>query len=69
VTPDGPADKAGVKDGDVIVEFDGKPVEDPTQLIVDIRSMNPGDKVSMTVKRGSGTEELTITLGSDSSSE
>jgi putative serine protease PepD len=69
VTPGGPADKAGVQDGDIIVEFNGRPVDDATALIVDIRSMNPGDSVDMTVRRGSGTQELTITLGSDSSSE
>ncbi len=41
---------------------------DATSLIVDIRSMKPGDEVSISVQRGSGTEDLTITLGSDSSS-
>ena len=64
----GPAADAGMQGGDVIVEFNGKPVEDSTQLIVDIRAMQPGDKVTMQVQRGGGTEELTVTLGSDSSS-
>ena len=68
VTAGGPGEKAGLEDGDVIVEFDGKPVADSTQLIVDIRAKNPGDTVKLTVKRGSGTEEVTLTLGSDSSS-
>ncbi len=57
-----------MKAGDIIVEFDGEPVTDSTALIVDIRSRKPGDEVEMTVQRGSDTEELTITLGSDSSS-
>ncbi|HSO05270.1 MAG TPA: trypsin-like peptidase domain-containing protein [Candidatus Limnocylindrales bacterium] len=68
VTPGGPAEAAGLEAGDVIVEFDGTPVTDATALIVDIRSMQPGDEVSISVQRGSGTEDLTITLGSDSSS-
>jgi putative serine protease PepD len=68
VTAGGPADEAGLAAGDVIVEFDGRTVEDATQLIVDIRSMSPGDAVPVTVQRGSDTVELTITLGSDSSS-
>ena len=68
VSPGGPAEAAGLQDGDVIVEFDGKAVSDSTQLIVDIRSMQPGDEVSITVQRGGSTEDLTITLGSDSSS-
>ncbi len=57
-----------MQSGDVIVEFDGKPISDSTTLIVDIRSMQPGDQVSMKVTRGAGTEDLEITLGSDSSS-
>ncbi len=68
VTPGGPAEAAGLEAGDVIVEFDGQPVTDATSLIVDIRSMQPGDKVAIAVQRGSGSEDLTITLGSDSSS-
>jgi putative serine protease PepD len=68
VTAGGPADEAGLQAGDVIVEFDGRTVEDATQLIVDIRSMSPGDTVPITVQRGSENVELTITLGSDSSS-
>ena len=68
VTPGGPAEAAGVKAGDTLVEFAGEPVTDATALIVDIRSRKPGDEVEMTVQRGSDTEELTITLGSDSSS-
>jgi putative serine protease PepD len=68
VTAGGPAEAAGLEAGDIIVEFDGQPVTDATSLIVDIRSMKPGDKVALSVKRGSSTEDLTITLGSDSSS-
>jgi putative serine protease PepD len=68
VDPGGPAAAAGMQDGDVIVEYNGKPVEDSTQLIVDIRAMKPGEKVAIKVQRGGGTEELTVTLGSDSSS-
>ena len=68
VTAGSPAEEAGFQDGDVIVEFNGKPVADSTELIVDIRSMNPGDTVEVKVQRGSGTETLKVTLGSDSSS-
>ncbi len=68
ITPDGPAEAAGLEAGDIIVEFDGKPVTDATSLIVDIRSMKPGDDVAISVQRGSGTQDLTLTLGSDSSS-
>ncbi len=68
VSSGGPADGAGLESGDIIVEFDGEAVTDPTGLIVDIRAMQPGDEVSITVQRGGSTEEFTLTLGSDSSS-
>jgi putative serine protease PepD len=68
VTPGGPSEAAGLETGDVIVEFDGQPVDDATSLIVDIRSMKPGDEVAISVQRGGSTQDLTITLGSDSSS-
>ncbi len=68
VTAGGPAEAAGLEAGDVIVEFDGEPVADATSLIVDIRSMQPGDEVALSVQRGGSTEDVTITLGSDSSS-
>ena len=68
VTDGGPADDAGMRDGDVIVEFDGRPIDDATQLIVAIRAKSAGDEVQVKVQRGSGTEDLAITLGSDSSS-
>ena len=68
VTPGGPSEAAGLEAGDIIVEFDGQPVTDATALIVDIRSKQPGDEVSLTVQRDGSTQDLTLTLGSDSSS-
>ncbi|GAA4720362.1 hypothetical protein GCM10025782_17280 [Pedococcus ginsenosidimutans] len=68
VTPDGPAGKAGIKPGDVIVEFDGKPVNDPDDLVVAIRAKSVGDKVSMKVRRGSETISVTVTLTGTSGS-
>jgi putative serine protease PepD len=68
VTPGGPAADAGIEDGDVVTSFDGEPVEDATSLIVEIRSLRPGDTVPVVVERGGREVELDITLGSDSSS-
>ena len=68
VVEGGPADEAGIKAGDIITEFDGRPVANSTELIVAIRAKNPGDKVEVTVKRGDDTRTFTVTLGSDSSS-
>ena len=51
VTPEGPAGKAGVQPGDVIVEFDGRRVTDPDDLVVAIRAKSVGDEVTMKVRR------------------
>jgi len=68
VTAGSPAADAGMQDGDVIVKFDGQTITDSTDLVVKIRAKQPGDKVTVTVQRGSSTEDLTVALGSDSSS-
>jgi putative serine protease PepD len=68
VDPGGPAGKAGVKAGDVIVEFDGRKVNDADDLVVAIRAKNVGDRVSMKVRRGSETISVTLTLAGKSGS-
>jgi putative serine protease PepD len=64
VTPGGPADKAGIKKGDVIVKIDGNSVTTPSELIVNIRDHQPGDVVTLTVKNSNGsTTDVKVTLG------
>ena len=62
VTSGGPAAKAGVKPGDVIVGFEGKRVRTPDQLIVSIRSRAVGDTVTLTVQRAGRQFDLKMTL-------
>ncbi|GAA3610709.1 hypothetical protein GCM10022199_13110 [Marihabitans asiaticum] len=62
VVPDGPADQAGVRPGDVIVEMDGQRISSNDQLIVRIRSKAVGDEVELTVDRGGKETQLTMTL-------
>lgn len=67
VTPDSPADKAGLKAGDVVVELDGKPVTDLYSYTDALYARAPGDVIAVTVLRGgpAGAERVTtrVTLG------
>jgi putative serine protease PepD len=60
VTPGGPADEAGLQDGDVIVAVNGERVDDAVSLITDIRTNAPGDEITLTLESG---KEITVTLG------
>ena len=62
ILPGGPAQKAGLKSGDVIIEFAGKAINTPDELIVGIRAKSIGDRVEIKFKRGSSTRSTTITL-------
>jgi putative serine protease PepD len=63
VTSGGPAAKAGLRSGDIVTAFGATTVTDSNALVAAIASHQPGDKVSVTVRRGSSTEHLTVTLG------
>ena len=62
VTSGGPADKAGIKAGDLIIAIDGVEIASSDELIVAIRSHNVGDKVKIKFKRNAVTREVTVTL-------
>jgi putative serine protease PepD len=59
-----PADEAGLEEGDVVVQVDGKPVDDGIGLIVAIRSHQPGETVTLTVRRGGDARQVQIKLDS-----
>ncbi|MFM7029619.1 MAG: S1C family serine protease [Micrococcales bacterium] len=59
----GPAEKAGLKKGDVVTEFNGKPVATASDLTADVRAEAPGSKVTLTVLRAGTTLKITVTLG------
>ncbi|GII85864.1 hypothetical protein Ssi03_38540 [Sphaerisporangium siamense] len=58
----GPADKAGLKAGDVIMEIDGQPVSDQSELIVAIRSKAPGDTVTLKFRRDGRDMTARVTI-------
>ncbi len=62
VAPDSPAETAGVKSGDVITAFNGKPVTDSRHLKLQVGSTVPGAAVPMTVLRDGKSTTLSVTI-------
>ena len=63
VTKDGPADKAGVKVGDVIIEFDGKEVKDSSDLPIIVARTPVDRRARMKVLRDKKEITLTVSVG------
>jgi photosystem II stability/assembly factor-like uncharacterized protein len=63
VTPDGPAAKAGLKEGDIIRKFGDRPVKTFADLTDAISARKPNDQVKVTVLRGQEEQELELVLG------
>lgn len=63
------AAEAGLKEGDIITKFDGENVESASDLMLDVRSKNPGDKVTLEVNSNGETKQVEVTLGSDESTQ
>lgn len=64
VEPDTPAEKAGLKPGDLITAVDNTPVDERQRLVDLIRAHKPGDKVTLNVLRGNQRLTIEVTLGS-----
>lgn len=62
VYPNSPAALAGLQEGDVILEFDGKRIDSETSLAEHIMQYSVGDTVSLKIFRNNGTITVTVTL-------
>jgi serine protease Do len=69
VIEDSPAEKAGIKHNDVIVEFEGQPVENDNELRNRVAMLKPGTEVKLVVLRDGERKTFTITLTERSSEE
>jgi putative serine protease PepD len=63
VSSGGPAADAGLRSGDVITKLGSTTIKGTNDLVAAIATHEPGDKVTLTVRRGSDTTDLTVTLG------
>ncbi|PVU83596.1 peptidase S1 [Cellulomonas sp. WB94] len=68
VSPGGPADRAGIRRGDVILAIDGRPVTEPDELIVAIRAKTPGDAVVLRVRTASSERDVRVVLDESATS-
>jgi serine protease DegQ len=59
----GPADKGGIKPGDILLTVDGKPVTDTNGMLNLIAQLTPGEKAKMTILRKSREATIDVTVG------
>jgi serine protease Do len=62
VVPKGPADKAGLKDGDVVLEYNGKKVVDSRRLRLAVGETKPGTTVPVKILRDGSSKTLELTV-------
>ena len=62
ILPGSPAQKAGLKGGDIIIEIDGKKINTPEELVVSVRSKNVGDRVTLVFMRDGAKKSVTLDL-------
>jgi serine protease Do len=63
VQPGGPADKAGIKAGDIITTIDGRPIKDGDDLVNEIASRAPGSSIRLGYMRDGKPQDTTVTIG------
>jgi serine protease Do len=63
VTPGGPAEKAGLKSGDIVTAIDGRSIKDGDDLVNEIASRRPGSTVRLGYLRDGKTADTTVTIG------
>ncbi len=63
VQPSSPAERAGLRRGDVILTFNGSPVADSNSLRNQVARVQPGTEVSLTISRDNREQQVRLTLG------
>jgi putative serine protease PepD len=63
VLPGEPAERAGLENGDVVLEADGKPVESGSDIQSAVGAHKPGEKLELRIDRNGDERTVTVTLG------
>jgi putative serine protease PepD len=63
VSSSGPAGSAGLRAGDVVTRIGSTTIKGTNDLVAAVAAHAPGDRVPVTIKRGSSTQTVTVTLG------
>jgi putative serine protease PepD len=63
VLPGEPAEKAGLENGDLVLEAGGQAVESSSDIQDAVSARKPGEKLEVKVRRGDAEQNLTVTLG------
>ena len=63
ITAGGPAEKAGLKVGDILTTIDGRPIKDGDDLVNEIASRRPGSSIRLGLMREGKQTDATVTIG------
>jgi serine protease DegQ len=62
VVPGGPAQRAGIRPGDIVRAINGKPVADAASLLVEITALAPGQQAELTLVRGAQEQNVSVRM-------
>lgn len=62
VAEGGPAERAGIRPGDILLSIDGEQLRSPEDLLAALRQREPGDEITLDVQRGGRSETVDVTL-------
>jgi serine protease Do len=69
IVKESPAAKAGLQQGDIIIQYNGKRVKNVNKFRNDIGMMNPGDPIQLKILRKNKTQMITVELGAQNDGE